>query len=425
MPFIMTLEADGGKCAVPNTFSVPSNYKAPRLDFPEIGVGCRAWGDPRRGWGQTFNSTDVAEAFEICNDAGVCLFDTSEVYGFQSVKLSESSEQLISSLVASSMAPPMISTKFMPVPWTNLLAGAGVRMGRHAVVDAARASIARLGLGSLDLYSLHAPLPYIGGRRALYEGLAEVYSLGLCRGVGLCNFGAAQLREACVELRRLGVPVVANQIRYSVMNIERELDGTIETCLELGVTPVAHTPLAGGLATEYYSHALARRGGRRGRVGRYDSKQLVKRRGEARTGTHAASGVPLAILLAIRCLPVLRIECAIASTPSIEQRASAPSNLTAVHVSTQLTLSHMFETMSAVSEEVSTESSPRSEAQVALRFAVAKGCVPIPGVNNAAQAREVTAAMDWALDLSQAEALSEQAVLLHSRRRELSWLKGL
>ena len=32
-----------------------------------------------------------------------------------------------------------------------------------------------------------------------------------------------------------------------------------ETCLELGVTPVAHTPLAGGLATAYYAHALARR----------------------------------------------------------------------------------------------------------------------------------------------------------------------
>ena len=52
------------------------------------------------------------------------------------------------------------------------------------------------------------------------------------------------------------------------MNVERELDGTIETCLELGVTPVAHTPLAGGLASAFYAHALARRGGRRGRVGR-------------------------------------------------------------------------------------------------------------------------------------------------------------
>ena len=38
----------------------------------------------------------------------------------------------------------------------------------------------------------------------------------------------------CVHARQsLGVPIVSNQIRYSLMNIERELDGTLETCLEL------------------------------------------------------------------------------------------------------------------------------------------------------------------------------------------------
>ena len=349
---------------VPDTFSVPASYKPSRLQLPTIGVGTLAWGDPRRGWGQTFNSTDLAEAFSILQDAGVSLYDTSEVYGYQSVRLSESSEQLLSSLVAPSSPPPMISTKFMPVPWTNLLAGAGVRIGRQAVVEAARASVARLGVGSVDVYSLHAPLPYVGGRRALYEGLAEVYNLGLCRAVGLCNVGASQLREAHAALRQLGVPVATNQIKYSVFNIERELDGTIETCLELGVTPIAHTPLAGGLATTYYAHALARRGGRRGRVGRYDARQL-------------------------------------------------------------LVFSHLFEVMSAVSESVSTESTSRSEAQVALRFVVAKGCVPIPGVNNAAQAKEVAGALDWQLELDDVEALGAQAILLHSRRKELPWLKGL
>ena len=127
---------------------------------------------------------------------------------------------------------------------------------------------------------------------------------------------------------------------------------------------MAHTPLAGGLATEYYAHALARRGGRRGRVGRFDSRQL-------------------------------------------------------------LTLSHLFEAMSGVSEEVSTETTPRSETQVALRFVMAKGCVPIPGINNAVQAAEVVGALDWSLDLADVEALSDQAILLHSRRRELPWLKSL
>lgn len=283
----------------------------------------------------------------------------------QSVKLSESSEQLLSSLAAPSSSPSIISTKYMPVLWTNVLAGGGLRVGRQAVVDAARASIARLGVGSVGIYSLHAPLPYVGGRRALYEGLARVYDLGLCSGVGVCNVGAAQLREAHRELKRLGVPLVSNQIRYSILNIERELDGTIETCLELGVTPIAHTPLAGGLATGNCAHALARRGGRRGPIGRFHSNQL-------------------------------------------------------------LSLSHMFEAMSSVSEDAGRmPSGPRSETEVALNFARAKGCVPIPGVNSGAQAREVVAALDWDLDLAQVEALSEQAVLLHARRRELSWLKNV
>ena len=76
-----------------------------------------------------------------------------------------------------------------------------------------RASIARLGVGSLDVYSLHAPLPYLGGRRALYEGFAECYDRGLCRGVGVNNFHGAQLREAYTALRALGVPLVSNGIK--------------------------------------------------------------------------------------------------------------------------------------------------------------------------------------------------------------------
>ena len=99
----------------------------------------------------------------------------------------------------------------------------------------------------------------------------------------------------------------------------------------LGVTPVAHTPLAGGLATGYYAHALARRGGRRGRVGRFDAQQL-------------------------------------------------------------LILSHLFESMSGV-VEAGGEHSTRTEAQVALRFAIAKGCVPVPGGNTAEQAREGASAV--------------------------------
>jgi len=299
------------------------------------------------------------------------MFDTSEVYGFQGGRLLESSEQLLSSMIAMSPAPPpLLSTKFMPVPWTNLLVGGGLRLGRGAVVEAARNSISRLGVGTIDLYSLHGPLPYVGGRTALYEGLAEAYHLGLCRGVGVCNFNAAQLRQAYTACQRLGVPLVSNQFRYSIVNIERELDGTLETCLELGIIPVAHTPLAGGLASARYARALSIYRGRRGKIGRFDSRVL-------------------------------------------------------------LVLSHLYEAMSDVARTQGTASSPssatgpsaRTESQVALRFVMAKGCVPLPGVNNGAQAKDVVAALDWELDLSELDALSEQSLLLHSRRKELPWLR--
>ena len=226
-----------------------------------------------------------------------------------------------------------------------------------------RASIARLGVGSVGIYSLHAPLPYVGGRRALYEGLARVATLASALAWECVTLALPQLREAHRELKRLGVPLVSNQIRYSILNIERELDGTIETCLELGVTPIAHT--AGGRPCNWELCTCAR-------------------------------------------------------------AAWWPARPHSRFHSNQLLPPTCFEAMSSVSEDAGRmPSGPRSETEVALNFARAKGCVPIPGVNTGAQAREVVAALDWDLDLAQVEALSEQAVLLHARRRELSWLKNV
>ena len=135
-----------------------------------------------------------------------------------------------------------------------------------------------------------------------------------------------------------------------------------ETCLELGVTPIAHTPLAGGLASAKYARSFARPGRRRERVGAFTAQQL-------------------------------------------------------------LVFSHIFEDLSAIAEEGS--SVGRTESQVALQYVMAKGCVPIPGVNGADQARDVVAALDWELDMDQILMLSEHARTLHSRRKELSWLRRL
>ena len=136
--------------SIPDAFRRPATFSELPVELPAIGVGTMSWGDPRRGWGVNFNSTDLREAVDILQSGGVTMFDTSEVYGFQGGRLLESSEQLLSSMIATSQAPPpLVSTKFMPVPWTNLLVGGGLRLGRRAVVEAARNSISRLGIGNI------------------------------------------------------------------------------------------------------------------------------------------------------------------------------------------------------------------------------------------------------------------------------------
>lgn len=86
--------------------------------------------------------------------------------------------------------------------------------------------------------------------------------------------------------------------------------------------------------------------------------------------------------------------------------------------------------MQDVSEGRSDGSREMKETQVALRYVMAKGCIPIPGVYNAEQAAEVVETLDWSLHprrrtRSNFEALSEHALRLHSRRKELPWLKRL
>ena len=81
--------------------------------------------------------------------------------------------------------------------------------------------------------------------------------------------------------------------------------------------------------------------------------------------------------------------------------------------------------MSSIAEDEGRKT-PLTEAQVALRFCMAKGCVPIPGVNNAEQAAEVAGTMlNAPLEIDEIEALQQQALRLHARRNELPWLRSL
>ena len=90
-------------------------------------------------------------------------------------------------------------------------------------------------------------------QETLMEALAKEVKQGRIEAVGVSNYSVSQMREAHAELQKRGVPLVSNQVPYSLLNRKIESNGIWQTAQELGVTIIAYSPLAQGLLTGKYT----------------------------------------------------------------------------------------------------------------------------------------------------------------------------
>lgn len=212
------------------------------LRVPRVGIGAMPWSDSRGfGYGSRLGLGEARKAFQACIAAGIRLFDTAEIYGFGK------SERILGELVRETEAPLAVATKYAPYPW---------RFSRGAVVRALGRSLERLGLERVELYQIHFPSSWASIPR-LMEGLADAVEAGLTRTVGVSNFSAEQTREAHAALARRGVPLVSNQVEYSLVKRTPETNGVLDVCRELDITLIAYCPLGRGVLSGKYGQGTA------------------------------------------------------------------------------------------------------------------------------------------------------------------------
>ncbi len=212
------------------------------LRVPRVGIGAMPWSDSRGfGYGSRLGLGEARKAFEACIAAGIRLFDTAEIYGFGK------SERILGALVREAEAPLAVATKYAPYPW---------RSSRGAVVRALQRSLARLGLERVELYQIHFPSPWASIPR-LMDGLADAVEARLTHTVGVSNFSAEQTCEAHAELARRGVPLVSNQVEYSLVKRTPETNGVLDVCRELDITLIAYCPLGRGVLSGKYGQGTA------------------------------------------------------------------------------------------------------------------------------------------------------------------------
>lgn len=110
--------------------------------------------------------------------------------------------------------------------------------GRRAALQAARDSLARLGLERLDLYLIHWPVPSRDLYVDTWHALEELYASGLARAIGVCNFEIPHLTRLLSESSV--VPAV-NQFELHPRLQQHELR---QFDAEHGIRTEAYSPFA-------------------------------------------------------------------------------------------------------------------------------------------------------------------------------------
>jgi aryl-alcohol dehydrogenase-like predicted oxidoreductase len=197
-------------------------------------------------WGRTVDLATAREHLNLFLGAGGTLVDTAHGYA------GGVSEEIIGELVAGVGRDDVV-----------LCTKAGIeRRDERRVVDTSRGallrsleeSLARLRTDHVDLWLVHtwsdeAPL------EETLSALEWAVASGRARYVGVSNYSGWQVARAATLLQHVRVPLVANQVEYSLVNRapEDEVAGAA-TALGFGMMP--WSPLGRGVLTGKYRHGI-------------------------------------------------------------------------------------------------------------------------------------------------------------------------
>jgi len=150
---------------------------------------------------------------------------------------------------------------------------------RQHIVTSCERSLKRLGIETIDIYQLHRP-DYLMDPDEVAAAFQQLKQAGKVKEFGVSNFRPSQLmalQNACP------VPLIVHQVEISLANRTTFEDGTLDQCLGEKITPMAWSPLAGGLLADGAKQLLPFQEGYRTKPIVAALEQVSKARGASRT----------------------------------------------------------------------------------------------------------------------------------------------
>lgn len=203
-------------------------------DVSRVGFGCAPMGGYDYG---EINDADSIRAVRKALDLGINFFDTADVYGFGHA------EEVLGKALGKERNRAVIATKF-GLKWDNN--GRVTRdCSRKRVFEAVEGSLRRLQVDAIDLYQMHWPdlsTPLC----ETMDALLACQAAGKIIHIGCSNFTIELIDELCKSGK-----VDSLQASYSMLDRAAE-HGILRSCGELGLSFIAHSPLARGFLSGKY-----------------------------------------------------------------------------------------------------------------------------------------------------------------------------
>jgi aryl-alcohol dehydrogenase-like predicted oxidoreductase len=173
--------------------------------------------------------------------AGITTFDCADIYTGVEALIGEFLRATREEMDRGTLPPVQVHTKY--VPDLDALPS----LDRAGVVRAIDRSRRRLGVERLDLVQFHWWDYEVSGYVEVAGHLHALQRAGEIRQIGLTNFDVPRL----AQILEAGVPVVSNQLQYSVLD-HRPERGMGDLCARHGISLLCYGTLAGGLLSDRY-----------------------------------------------------------------------------------------------------------------------------------------------------------------------------
>lgn len=186
--------------------------------------------------------TELATRFELCLENGIDVIDTAEIYGIYAVE---------AAIGQALQTAPELKQKLrfvtkagidIPCPEKPHAALPQYDASAQNLVASAEKSLQLLGVEVLDLFLVHRP-DWLTPPEDTAKGLTQLLEQGKVRQVGVSNY---TIHQFATLNALLAGQLATNQVEFSPFHMDPMYDGAFDQCLQLGIRPMAWSPLAGG-----------------------------------------------------------------------------------------------------------------------------------------------------------------------------------